>query len=164
LGEEGGYKEALLRNVIKKTLPSHIDVASGFIVKESSGRIECSTQIDVIVYDSSYPVLFKEGDFIITTLENVLGIIEVKTKLRANRVDDTVNKAAEISKFVKRDAFNGIFSYETEIANDELKARFDKPLRSCQGSVTNICLGNDIFIHYFSQEGLEEYVLPMEVS
>jgi hypothetical protein len=100
----------LLRNVIRKALPSHIDVASGFIVKEPNGRIECSTQIDVIVYDSSYPVLLKEGDFIITTFENVLGIIEVKTKLRADTVDYTVNKATEISKFVKRGTFNGIFS------------------------------------------------------
>ncbi|MDD2286979.1 MAG: hypothetical protein PHQ11_16455 [Paludibacter sp.] len=49
----------------------------------------------------------------------------------------------------------GFFPYETEITNNDIKARFDRPLRSCQGSITNLSLGNDIFIHYFSQEELE---------
>lgn len=156
-GEEGRHKEILLRNALKRVLPSHIGVASGFIVKESHGRIECSTQIDIIIYDSGYPVLFKEGDFIVTTPENVSGVIEVKTNLRSkNTINEATEKAANISTLIGRDIFNGIFSYETELKSEGIKPVFQQALQSRLGSVTNICLGNDFFIHYFSKDELSE--------
>jgi hypothetical protein len=75
-GDEGRYKEAVLRNVIKNFLPSNISLGTGFIIdKKNDGEIAKSTQIDIIVYDNTYPVLFSSGDIVITTPANVIGII-----------------------------------------------------------------------------------------
>ena len=68
-GEEGRYKEAILRNVIKRFLPQNLSVATGFVVRD----IVVSKQLDIIVYDNNYPLLFSEGDFIVTSPDNVRG-------------------------------------------------------------------------------------------
>ena len=41
-GEEGRYKEAALRGVIKRFLPTNISLGTGFIVKKENGEIEIS--------------------------------------------------------------------------------------------------------------------------
>ena len=78
--EVGRYREAVLRNVIKRFIPSNISLGTGFIIdKNEEGNIDISKQIDIIVYDNTYPALFAESDVVITTPANVRGIIEVKT-------------------------------------------------------------------------------------
>lgn len=122
-GEDGRYKEAVLKNIIRKYLPQHYLIGTGFIVKSESIMEEhkATKQIDLIIYDSSKPVLFSEGDFVILTPESVLGIIEVKTNLKNQnfaQVLKTMNENGAFiydyltdNKFGKR-IFNGIFSYE----------------------------------------------------
>lgn len=76
-GEEGRFKEAVLKNVIQRFLPNSISIGTGFILKENEdSNTNISHQIDLIIYDNTKPVLFREGDFIITTETNVRGIIE----------------------------------------------------------------------------------------
>lgn len=48
-----------------------------------------------IVYDNSYPLLFNEGDFIITTPENVRAIIEVKTAIESSQIQGVIKKATK---------------------------------------------------------------------
>jgi hypothetical protein len=123
-GEDGKYKEVILKNIIERFLPEQYKIGTGFIVKETSKRNthQSSSQIDLIIYDTKYPVLFKEGDFVIVTADAVAGIIEVKTNLEKAGLKETIEKSNIIGKFISdarkkykvktRPIFNGIFSYE----------------------------------------------------
>lgn len=150
-GEEGRYKEAILRNVIRRFLPKNIGLGTGFILKEKGDEIEISHQIDIIVYDNTYPVLFSEGDFLITTPANVKGIIEVKTKLDTSKIIEDISKATDNGKLINNKIFNGIFVYNEEgmihenIISDLLK----RTLKNSNGLVNHICLGKDIFIKFW---------------
>jgi hypothetical protein len=162
--EEGRYKEAVLRNVIRRFLPENLNIGTGFILK---GNKEISKQIDIIIYDNTYPVLFREGDFVITSPESVKAIIEVKTKLYPwgnPSVEEVLCKATCNGKLLdenqegnNKKIFNGIFVYEAtskwfevdgeklENVNEQLK----RALQKSRGIVNHICIGNNIFIKFW---------------
>jgi len=65
-GENGRYREAILKNVIKRFLPSSISMGTGFIVKDPllghQGQTRfVSTQIDIILYEINYHISFQKG-------------------------------------------------------------------------------------------------------
>lgn len=120
-GEDGRYKEAILKTVIQRFLPETYVIATGFVVRQTAtrGNHESSNQIDLLIYDKSYPVLFKESDFVIVTPDSVLGIIEVKANLENQGLFEIVQKANNNGKFIyegkiikEKPFFNGIFSFE----------------------------------------------------
>jgi hypothetical protein len=120
-GEDGRYKEAVLKSVIQRFLPSRFIIGTGFVVRQTRirGEHESSKQIDLLIYDTSFPILFKESDFVIVTPDSVRAIIEVKANLENQGLGDVTKKANEIGQFIfngKTDKtipfFNGIFSYE----------------------------------------------------
>jgi len=163
-GEEGKYKEAILRNVIKRFLPSNLSIGTGFIIKSplfnsNSSDIEekylISNQIDIIIYDNTAPVLFSEGDFVIVTDKNTKAIIEVKTKIRNNNIRKILKKAKENGKLVKENIFNGVFSYEYEGKINTSKS-IDNALKDAGGYVNHISLGPNIFIKFWEKENAED--------
>lgn len=120
-GEDGRYKEAVLKNVIKRFLPEKYEIGTGFVIKQTKNRGEHlpSRQLDLIIYDNESPILFKEGDFVILTPDSIGAIIEVKANLLNQNVANVVGQANENGKFIwsgKKDRkfafFNGIFSFE----------------------------------------------------
>lgn len=120
-GEDGRYKEAVLKNVIKRFLPEKYSIGTGFVIKQTENRGEhlSSRQIDLIIYDDASPILFKEGDFVILTPDAVRGIIEVKANLQNQGLTQVLIQANQNGKFIfsgKEDKeqlfFNGIFSFE----------------------------------------------------
>lgn len=120
-GEDGRYKEAVLKNVIRRFLPEKFTISTGFVIKQTEHRGEhlSSRQLDLIIYDNSSPVLFKEGDFVILTPDAVRGIIEVKANLQNQGVANVLRQANENGKFIfsgkddkKERFFNGVFSFE----------------------------------------------------
>jgi len=127
-GEDGRYKEAVLKSVISKFLPEKYRVATGFVVKQTNDRSihESSKQIDIIIYDISFPVLFKENDFVILTADAVVGIIEVKADVLNLNLFDVAKKCNENGEFIYKARFNkgkkffnGIFSYDSTVNNEE---------------------------------------------
>jgi hypothetical protein len=163
--EEGRYKEVVLRNVIRRFLPENLNIGTGFILKDKK---EISKQIDIIIYDNTYPVLFREGDFVITSPENVKAIIEVKTKLYSSgnpSVEEVLRNATcnekllnENQKGNNKKIFNGIFVYEQdtsewfEVDGERLKNvnnQLEEALRKSRGIVNHICIGNNIFIKFW---------------
>lgn len=119
-GEDGRYKEAVLKTIIQRFLPEKYKIATGFVVRQTRerGNHESSTQIDLLIYDTSYPVLFRESDFVIVTPDAVQGIIEVKANARNQGIEGIINKSNEVGKFIfegrtdkTKPIFNGIFSY-----------------------------------------------------
>lgn len=112
-GEEGHFKEIILMNYLKRILPKNLSVGTGFVRNKHT----ITSQIDIIIYENSFPLLFTEGDFIVATPENVIGIIEVKSNISPNQlchIIDKANKNAEIiSGGNEMLLFNGIFSYNS---------------------------------------------------
>lgn len=145
--EEGRYKEAILRNVIRRFLPSCLSLGTGFIIRKNNQDTKISRQIDIIVYDNTIPVLFSEGNFVITTYKNVKAIIEVKTKISNHDLHESINKSKENGKLIKKEIFNGIFSYEY---NDGIESdSIDNALKNTEGYVNHLSLGKDIFIKFW---------------
>ena len=163
-GEEGRYKEIILMNYLKRVLPKNVSVGTGFV----QGNNNLSTQIDIIIYDNTFPVLFSEGDFVVTVPENVVAIIEVKTKIHNNNLKEIVKKASNNGEIIfsstQRDIFNGIFSYEYSDRKDHLKYQFNNlnyftlPTQEddewiwtekTNSQVNHILLGSSIFIKFY---------------
>ena len=111
-GEDGRYKEILLMNYLRRILPNTVSVGTGFVRIDDT----LTSQIDIIVYTNDIPLLFHEGDFIISTPQNVVAIIEVKSKLYRSKFGEIVEKANTNGKTIcsklDRGLFNGIFAYD----------------------------------------------------
>ena len=112
---DGESKESVLRTILRRYLPSNIGVGRGFIVNVE----QPSTQIDVLLYDNTKPILFQDGDFIIITTDSVKGSIEVKTKFwHLSDLRKALNKISNIAEFVNpistygKEQFFGLFSYD----------------------------------------------------
>jgi len=145
---DGAYKEAILKNTIKRYLPPSLGVGSGFIVRYENEQVFPSTQIDIIIYDTTYPLVFQQGDFIITTSSAVKGIIEVKTKITSSNFGEVVKKSTDLDKFLNIYAFNGIFAFE---GSPDLESEaISKHLKESKGKVNHICIGEKNFIRYWA--------------
>jgi hypothetical protein len=136
--EDGRYKEIVLQNILKRFLPKNIDVLTGFCIRAiERGRSEQSKQIDIILYDSSYPVLFREGNFAIVPPEGIVGIIEVKSNINNQNFDEIINTCNYNGTFIydgkkrQHEIFNGIFSYDGVFKDD-----YSSKLRESYNSVT----------------------------
>ncbi|RUT30486.1 hypothetical protein EJP77_11640 [Paenibacillus zeisoli] len=112
-GEEGRYKEIILMNYLKRVLPKNLSVGTGFV----RNKTEITSQIDIIIYDNSFPVLFSEGDFVVATPENVIGIVEVKSNIEPNELCSIIEKANRNGSIISGGSdlliFNGIFSFNS---------------------------------------------------
>ncbi|MCK4308317.1 hypothetical protein KAW50_08840 [candidate division WOR-3 bacterium] len=177
-GEEGRYKEAILRNSIKRFLPSNLSIGTGFVVSGYNRRnveeIKVSNQIDIIVFDNTCPVLFCEGDFVITTRRNVRAIIEVKTRIRNADLSDIIPKSINNGRLLnsrservlsrkmicnrRQEIFNGILSFEYD--DDPHSSVLESALKQTEGYVNHIALGKDYFIKYWRER--TQLVNPVE--
>lgn len=165
--EEGRYKEAVLKNIIRKFVPNNLSVGTGFIIKGNEydfENAEVSNQLDIIIYDNTYPLLFSEGDFIITTERNVRAIIEVKTKIVNNNghsysfqnIIEKFNRLSIFSRMAdtnRNRIFKGVFSFEYD--GNINSHRVEEILRLSNGMINHISMGTKIFIrHWNSNIGL----------
>jgi hypothetical protein len=176
--EDGRYKEAVLKSVIRRFLPEQFIIGTGFVVKPTDTRGEhvSSRQIDLMMYDSASPVLFKEGDFVILTPDAVRGIIEVKANLQNQNIREVVQQANVNGEFIysaksredkRLKFFNGIFSYEGyeafvnhevfaenfKLGNTGFRGRSFKKFK-----VNHVCLNKDWFIKYWEDDELPHSV------
>ncbi len=159
-GEEGRFKEAVLKNVLRKFLPNNLSVGTGFILQAVGNNDEeniLSNQLDIIIYDNSLPVLFSEGDFIITTTANVRGILEVKSRISANSLNTVVQQFDNsishfIEEFNARDQkiFAGIFAFE--FTGNIQSQHIEDALRNSRLIVNHFSLGRNYFIRKWNHE------------
>ncbi|MEJ1240586.1 DUF6602 domain-containing protein [Chryseolinea sp. T2] len=178
-GEDGRYKEAILKNVLRRFIPERYLIATGFVVKPTFTRGEhvSSRQIDIIIYDSTSPVLFKEGDFVILTPDGVRAIVEVKNNLQTQDLARIIHRANENGKFVflgktKMDQtlnfFNGVFAYEGYQFNASFNS-FSKTFSEgndeyvqddnySKFKVNHVSLNKDWFIKYWPDDQLPHSV------
>jgi len=171
-GEDGRYQEAVLKSVIKRFLPEKYNISSGFVIKQTNnrGEHEASNQIDIIIYNTDFPVLFKEGDFAIVTADSVEAIIEVKANVNNQGLEKVIRKSNEIGQFVynaktdkTKNLYNGIFSYagfkslkidniasvQSAIRNSENTIQNDR--NANRFKVNHISLNKDKFYKFWNQ-------------
>jgi hypothetical protein len=109
----GAWKETVLRSVLRRHLPPSLQIGSGFVISEDGQ----SNQIDVLIYDDSGPVLFRDGDLVIVTPDVVRAAIEVKTRIRPADLKEVLAKLDTTARLLRRQPktprpFFGIYSYE----------------------------------------------------
>lgn len=169
-GEDGRYKEAVLKNVIRRFLPEKFSIGTGFVIKQTKNRGEHlpSRQIDLLIYDDASPVLFKEGDFVILTPDAVKGIIEVKANLQNQEISQVLRRANENGQFIfsgkdnkKQKFFNGFFSFEGYNNNFDINVFVTYYLQSNEGftdthfdkyKVNHVSLNKDWFIKFWKED------------
>ena len=168
-GEDGRHQEAVIKTMIQRFLPERFRIGTGFIVRQTRqrGNHQPSKQIDLIIYDTLFPILFKDNDFVILTADSVLGIIEVKANATNQGLEQIVKKANANGKFIfdakidkTKPLFNGIFSYESTVSNidaisNNIKNPWDElgtdPNRQYFG-VNHISLNQDWFYKFWEHE------------
>jgi hypothetical protein len=169
-GENGGYREAILKNTISKFLPKKYSMGTGFVINKDK---KITKQIDIIIYDNSSPVLFREGDFVIVLASMVKAIIEVKSSIQTtSELIEIIKKCEENAVKIEAVAlhdrlFNGIFCYECNLSlgtiGNSLKDYFELDECSIFRKVSNISLGNKSFLHVWWDHrpfSLKGYELP----
>ncbi len=124
-GEDGAYKEVVLRRLLKGKLPAQFTINSGFVCTRKSSSdnaadrefdqedvvanspvdadVRSSTQTDIIIQSISAPNFFSEGDFVITMPEFVQAMVEVKTDIDSpGELKEYAEKLGRTAKFVRR--------------------------------------------------------------
>lgn len=85
---KGGYREALLRQLLRRILPDRFRVSTGFVYRWGE---EPSRQLDVLIWDAQqHTAVLEEGELAILTPESVAGIIEVKSILDRHALRDSL--------------------------------------------------------------------------
>lgn len=157
---DGEWKESVIRTVLRRHLPANISVGRGFILKRDGH----STQTDLLIYDSSYPVIHQDGDLVFVTRDAVRGIIEVKTKLRMSGIAEVLNKLADCAFFVNEgaedaepDLFVGLFAYEFDgtISEEQGRRVLREIKESVQGDarrmINHVALGPSAFARHWPE-------------
>jgi len=152
---DGELKESVLRHVIRRYAPEHIKIARGFI---HNGE-ECSSQIDILVYDSRFPVLFKEGDLVFITPDSVRAIIEVKTKQGISELRETLSKLNRIAELVTDiNCFIGLFSYEygRDYSRNLIERVSEITNVGGKSYINHIVLGKNLFMKYWTNDPITD--------
>ena len=148
-------------NFLKGFLPNNVEVGTGFIRDGDN----ISTQIDIIIYNPSLPLYFKENDFIIVQPKSVLGIIEVKSNPDRNKIAGAILKASQAGELIKENLiFNGLFIFgdannnqnpSSKILNKPRNGEFKESLLdalSKNNGINHIVSNDGAFIKKWNEE------------
>lgn len=97
-GEYGTYRERRLKELISLILPKTYNVSSGFIITAND---HVSTQCDLLIYNSSCIPLTDDGITCFYQIEEVRGVVEVKSNLSKVEFKDALLKLAKIKQLGK---------------------------------------------------------------
>lgn len=118
---DGNYKEAVLKEILRRIIPSKYEIGSGFVVSNDGNQN--SKQIDILIYDNASPILFKSADFIILPSDYVKAVIEVKSNIgNGDQLESALGNLLAVQKIVAKNSeelYAGIFSYEFSGLNCE---------------------------------------------
>ncbi|MFG6433592.1 DUF6602 domain-containing protein [Roseateles sp. LYH14W] len=149
---DGEWKESVLRTIIRRSAPASVSVGRGFVVK----RDQSSRQIDILIYDSAHPVLYRDGDLVFVAPAACLAAIEVKSRLTPAQHAEACERLADNAEFIRRGrgggrAFIGLFSYEEQAVTPEkgLHALFASARGSSYRVIDHAALGETKFFKWW---------------
>lgn len=93
-GEKGSAREALVRQVLNRFLPSQYEVGTGEIVDHLGRR---SKQVDIVVARRDMPALLLPSGAKVYLLESVLATIEVKSELNSATLVEGLDNVASVA-------------------------------------------------------------------
>jgi hypothetical protein len=145
----GEWKESVLRSVLRRHLPQNVGVGKGFVITKDGP----SSQIDILLYDRTKPLLYQDGDLVIVTPDLCLGAIEVKTRLDAANLKQSIQKLSGLKQsiYFRGQPFTGLFSFEHDgedfqpLLNDIKTAAEGSPHRV----VNWVSLGTSLFARFW---------------
>ncbi len=156
---DGEWKESVLRTMIKRHVPSEVGVGRGFVVRPR----HCSKQIDVLLYDTTKPVLYRDGDLVFVTADAVKGIIEVKSRI--HDLATTLNNLAHNAEFIQEasdiynllnspsEIFIGLFCYDWDFSEERANSIMEALQQTARGKtvrvINHLSLGSSLFIRYW---------------
>lgn len=150
---DGEWKESVLRAFLTRNVPRDIQVGRGFILTQEGA----SPQIDILLYSSDSPVLFRDGDLVFLLPQAVRGVIEVKTRLNIPQLREAIRTIKPVGRLISRQhAFIAIFSYDTDINNNNKVLHLLREEAENRSEVVDlVCLGESRFVRYWhtSPEG-----------
>jgi hypothetical protein len=145
----GEFRETILRNVLRRHLPRSIGVARGFIINEDTQ----STQIDILFYDTSRPVLFQEGELLILTPDAALGAIEVKKSVTIPELQEALVKLSDIAEMTVHNPnpmFFGLIAYEGHPSRDHTLSTLQTAVAHSDRRIINcLSVGDSFFSRYW---------------
>lgn len=92
-GEYGMYKEKAFRQLLKLFLSRDFSVSDGFVITAND---TCSTQCDIVIYDSSTAPLIQSNLTQFFPIEIVRGICEIKSTLDKKAFKEALIKLSKI--------------------------------------------------------------------
>jgi hypothetical protein len=99
-GDRGENREEVLRDFLSGHLPKRYGVVKGEVVTKEGLH---SHAADVIIYDSvNCPVLYS-GQTAVVPIEGVYGVIEVKSRLSKQELQDAASKIESFKRLAPRD-------------------------------------------------------------
>ena len=159
---DGEWKESVLRSFLNRNLPATYKIGRGFIITPEGP----TTQIDLLIYKSSGPLMFRDGNLVFIPPQDVVAIIEVKTKLTKTNFDQSLEKLglifSIIKKYRKNEILFGLFSYEdTRINTKDILNSLRELSREFKAVIDLLSFGKSKFIKYWEYnpnlEGLNIY-------
>jgi hypothetical protein len=92
----GNARELFVQRILKSFLPPIVHIGTGKIV--SVGLENESKQVDVILYDSRFPVLEVSAGVGLYPVEGVIAAIEVKSRSTREKLTDALDNCASVAK------------------------------------------------------------------
>ena len=156
---EGTYCEVLVKEFLRRTLPRHVSVDSGFIRRVSdtdwSQKLPAlpadapiaTPQLDIIVHDTEkYAPLFRSEDFVVVLPEAVRAVMEVKKCLDRSKLAEAVENIGTTTHLLRRwvhqpRVFSGIFAFSlgdslspaTKLISDSFRSCYQETLDRLEG-------------------------------
>lgn len=154
---DGEWKESVIRHVLRRNLPSTVEVGRGFVVTEAGA----SRQLDVLIRDASKPVLFRDGDLAFVTPDAVLGIIEVKSRLTPRVFERSAAKLAIDIELVRvhaaTDPFAALFAFEaSRTTRAVLLDILARVVTSYNQRLDFVAAGDSTFVKYWHFDPADE--------
>src|SRR5262245_42729947 len=120
----GDAREFFVRRVLRTFLPPGIHVSRGIVFSRS----QRSRQIDIILFDSRYPVFEIEPGFGLYPVEGVIGTIEVKSRLTTSSLHEALDNCLSVMRItpaVNVEQLNQaaeVYMRERECASEDAEA------------------------------------------
>lgn len=100
----GTLCEVLVRDLIRRVLPSSLSVDKGFIFgrRSKEGEEVHSPEIDVLIHDShGYAPVYRLEDFVIVQPKSVRGVIQVKRTLDGDALKKAIDNLADAKEHLR---------------------------------------------------------------
>lgn len=158
---DGEWKESVLRSILGRHLPHTVLVGRGAVIRDDDN----SRQIDLLIYSSESPVLFRDGELVFVTPDAIVGVIEVKTSLNNRSFDNALGQLIEQARvisyparpirFIRYRKFFGLFAYESSVSSRHaLEALREAATQTDGTTIDLVCLGYDHFIKWWHYDPL----------